>query len=75
MKIRWLWLVQLLEEVFKLKKISFERKWIHCPYCGAKHSIYEDNAECKGVFLKCTRGCKNEFELVIKNGEQICTKI
>lgn len=58
-----------------LFRTSIERKWIKCPYCGAKHSIYEDTAECKGVFLKCTRGCKKEFELVIKNGEQIMKKV
>lgn len=51
--------------------IGIVRKWIHCPYCGAKHSIYDDSAECHGVFLKCTRGCKKEFELVIENGEQV----
>ena len=55
-------------------KPSLERKWILCPYCNAKHSIYEDTADCHGVFLKCTRGCKREFELVIKDGKQIMTK-
>ncbi|MBQ2973324.1 MAG: hypothetical protein IJE19_03120 [Clostridia bacterium] len=54
--------------------ISLERKWIYCPYCGAKHSIYDDTAECHGVFLKCVRGCKREFELVIKDGEQVVKK-
>ena len=48
-----------------------ERKWIRCPYCGAKHSIYTDAAECRGVFLLCTRGCKREFELIIEDGEQV----
>lgn len=48
-----------------------ERKWIICPYCGAKHSIYDDTAECHGVFLKCTRGCKMEFELIIEDGKQV----
>ena len=50
---------------------SIERKWIKCPHCGAKNSIYDNTANCNGVFLKCTRGCKREFELVIVEGEQV----
>ena len=50
--------------------IGTNRKWIHCPYCGAKHSIYDESADCHGVYLKCTRGCKMEFELIIEDGEQ-----
>ena len=53
-----------------MKRVPTERKWIRCPYCGAKHSIYDNLAECRGVFLKCYRGCKREFELLIHNGEQ-----
>ena len=56
---------------FHLPKVATERKWIHCPYCGAKHSIYDNTANCYGVFLLCYRGCKKEFELIIKDGEQI----
>ena len=51
--------------------VGSERKWIRCPHCNAKHSIYDDAAECHGVYLKCTRGCKREFELVIEHGEQV----
>nr|DAW09356.1 MAG TPA: cysteine-rich protein [Caudoviricetes sp.] len=51
-----------------------ETKWIRCPFCGAKHSIYDNSAECHGVFLKCTRGCKQVFELVIEDGEQVVKK-
>lgn len=58
----------------KLISVSTERMWIVCPYCGAKHSIYENTAECHGVFLKCTRGCKQEFELVIEDGKQVIKK-
>ena len=54
-----------------MKKPPVERKWIVCPHCGAKHSIYDNTAESHGVFLKCTRGCGAEFELVIEDGEQI----
>lgn len=48
-----------------------KRKWAKCPYCGAKTTIYDNAAECRGVWIKCTRGCKKEFELVVRNGEQI----
>lgn len=58
-----------------MEKIGTEQKWFHCPYCGAKHSIYDDAANCEGVYLKCTRGCKKTFELVIKDGEQVTRKI
>lgn len=54
-----------------IKKLATERIWVVCPYCKAKNTIYDDTANCHGVFLKCTRGCKREFELVIKNGKQI----
>ena len=51
--------------------LGTETKWILCPHCGAKHSLYSNVAECHDVFLKCTRGCKREFELVIKDGQQL----
>jgi len=54
-----------------IKKPALFRKWAVCPYCGSKVTIYDNTAECSGVWTKCTRGCKAEFELVIKNGEQI----
>lgn len=47
------------------------REWIVCPFCGAKHSIHTEKAECKGVFVKCTRGCGREFEIVIHEGKQL----
>ena len=50
---------------------AVERKWVRCPHCGAKVSIFDNTAECHGVFLKCTRGCKKTFELVIRSGKQI----
>lgn len=46
------------------------REWILCPYCGAKHSIHTDKAECHGVLVKCTRGCGREFEIIIRKGRQ-----
>ena len=51
--------------------VGTETKWIRCPNCGAKHSLYSNTAECHGVFLKCTRGCKCEFELIIEKGDQM----
>ena len=53
-----------------LKKPQLMRKWAKCPHCGAKTVMYDNTAECSGVFLICTRGCKREFELIIKDGKQ-----
>lgn len=50
------------------KKPALERKWLLCPYCGAKTIIYDNTANSNGVFVKCTRGCKQEFEVKIENG-------
>ena len=54
-----------------IKKPPISRKWVHCPECGAKVIIYDNTAECRGVFAKCTRGCGLSFEIIIKNGEQV----
>ena len=54
-----------------IKLPSTETKWALCPYCGAKSVIIESNANCNGVNIKCSRGCRKVFELVVKNGEQI----
>ena len=53
---------------------AIERKWVRCPNCGMKVTIYDNSAECHGVHIKCTRGCKYEFELVIKDGVQVPPK-
>lgn len=48
------------------------REWIRCPYCGKKAiGLYGENAECKGIDVKCTRGCGKEFKLIIENGKQV----
>lgn len=52
-------------------KLETSRKWVRCPYCKAKVLIYNDIAECSGVFPVCTRGCRKQFELIIRNGEQV----
>lgn len=57
-----------------MKKLSMppiERKWVKCPYCGAKVMLYDNTAQCRGVFIKCSRGCKEKFEIKITNGKQI----
>lgn len=53
-----------------IKKPATELRWMICPHCGAKTVLASNNANCSGVQLKCTRGCKCVFELVIVNGEQ-----
>lgn len=51
-------------------KPALQRIWARCPYCDAKTLLYDNTANCKGIFVKCTRGCKREFELIIINGKQ-----
>lgn len=48
-----------------------EKRWLLCPYCKAKTILYDNTAECRGVHIKCTRGCKAEFEVKIQNGKPI----
>lgn len=54
-----------------MKMPPIMKTWAICPNCGAKTILYDNTAECSGVHLRCTRGCKCEFELRIKNGKQI----
>lgn len=61
---------------FALGRIKFPRsatcrKWALCPICGKKTVLYDDNAECHGVYCVCNRGCRREFMLEVSNGEQI----
>ena len=52
-------------------KIPPVRKlWAICPYCKAKTVLYDDQANCSGIWIKCRRGCGMEHELVIKDGKQ-----
>jgi len=46
------------------------REWVICPNCHAKQCVFENNAECHGVFVKC-KLCKREFEIVIEEGMQV----
>lgn len=58
-------------EIPKPEIPALYRSWIRCPYCGARYALSDNKAECKGVFVKCTRGCKREFEIKIHKGKQI----
>jgi transcription elongation factor Elf1 len=53
-----------------LIKPQLLKKWAVCPFCGAKVVIFDNTSNCSGVFVKCTRKCKKEFELIIQNGNQ-----
>ena len=55
----------------KIKMPPLRREWVRCPNCGAKVVLYDNTASCNGVHIKCTRGCKQEFELKIVNGKQV----
>lgn len=52
----------------KLPKIR--RMWVECPHCGSHDRIFDNTANCNGVFSKC-KSCKKEFEIKIKDGKQI----
>lgn len=53
-------------------KPETRRDWIRCPYCGRKaYALHSDTAECHGVYTTCSRGCKKEFEILIRDGKQI----
>lgn len=54
-----------------VQKPQLYKMWAKCPYCGAKTVICDNTAYCSGVFLVCTRGCRKEFELKLKDGKQI----
>lgn len=58
----------------KIKKPMLSKAWAICPYCGRKTVLYDNTASCSGVWLRCSRGCKAEFELVIKDGKQVFNK-
>ncbi len=53
----------------RIRKPALVKSWLRCPYCGAKTVLYDNTAHCSGVYIKCTRGCKKEFEIKVRNGE------
>nr|DAZ24220.1 MAG TPA: cysteine-rich protein [Caudoviricetes sp.] len=56
------------QEEKKIEKIK-----IKCPVCGYEMpERYSQSADCTGVFVRCKgKNCKQEFEIVIKNGKQV----
>lgn len=58
-----------MHDVTRIGRPPLERKWLLCPHCGAKTVLYDNTASCSGVFLKCTRGCRKEFEVTIEHGK------
>lgn len=57
--------------MMKLPMVSTRKVWARCPHCGAKTVLHLDTAECSGVLVKCTRGCGQVFELVLRGGKQM----
>lgn len=53
-----------------IKIPALRKMWARCTECGHKTVLYDNTANCSGVWMKCTRGCGKEFELVIVDGEQ-----
>lgn len=53
-----------------IKIPALQKNWARCTECGHKTVLFDNTANCSGVWLKCTRGCGKEFELVIVNGKQ-----
>ena len=60
-----------MNELNEIKLPPLRRMWARCPHCGAKTVLYDNTAQCSGVHIKCTRGCKKEFELKIINGKHV----
>lgn len=54
----------------KIRIPQLERTWARCTYCGAKSVIIDNTTECRGVYIRCSRGCKRVFELIVHNGVQ-----
>ena len=48
-------------------------KRVKCPYCGYSMLIFfTEKSECHGITVPCKgRNCGKEFEIKIRNGEQI----
>ena len=49
--------------------LPFKRFWAVCPYCGKNVALFNNTANCSGVFPKCKQ-CGQEFELKIIMGVQ-----
>lgn len=53
----------------KMNYPALRREWLVCPYCGQRVAIFENNALCTGVYVRCKR-CRREFEIRIADGKQ-----
>ena len=36
----------------EIKLPPLRRIWVRCPHCGAKTILYDNTAECRGVYIK-----------------------
>ena len=54
----------MIRKIGKIEKPPLIRKWYRCPYCKTKAMLYDNTAECHGVYFKC-KVCKKEFEIMI----------
>lgn len=45
-----------------MKMIALRRDWYRCPHCGKNLVIYDNTANCSGVFMKC-KNCRQEVEI------------
>ena len=53
-----------------IPKPVLRKIWAKCPKCGSKTVLFDNTANASGIWLKCTRGCGTEFELIVRDGEQ-----
>lgn len=47
-----------------MKLPPLEREWYKCPHCGTKLLLFDNTANCKGVYIKC-KTCKREIEIIV----------
>lgn len=50
-----------------MEKVIYGRLWYCCDRCGKKLFPIANDAQCKGVFMRC-RQCGREWEIVINRG-------
>lgn len=45
---------------------------VACPFCGYRMPVFfNESSECRGIYITCKgRGCKQKFEIAVKNGKQ-----
>ena len=54
----------MIKDVENVLQIPTERNWYDCDKCGQHLLIYDNTANCRGVFVKCKRFGK-EVEIKI----------